>query len=84
MTDLKEAAYLLGCAIVRDRATRTIYISQQKYATKVLDRFRALLPHPFTTPMKSQCKAGYGNETSVTARAKCNDVSNHTWAKLAL
>ena len=42
MSDLGEAAYILGWSIVRNREQRSIFIHQEKYATTVLTRFNHL------------------------------------------
>ena len=42
MTDLGEAHYILGIQIDRDRAARTLSISQREYVHKVLQRFGML------------------------------------------
>ena len=39
MTDLGEVKHILGWNITRDRAARTIFIDQEKYVSKVLDKF---------------------------------------------
>lgn len=50
MTDLGEAHHLLGWSIERDRHARTLFIHQEKYATKVLDRFGNFVSFPAATP----------------------------------
>ena len=62
MKDLREAAYILGIKIYRDRSKRLIGLSQSAYIDKVLKRFsmqdskRGYLPmsHAITLS-KSQC-----------------------------
>ena len=39
MKDLREAAYILGIRILRDRSKRLIRLSQSTYLDKVLKRF---------------------------------------------
>ena len=39
MKDLREAAYILGIQIFRDRKNRTLSLSQASYIDKVMDRF---------------------------------------------
>lgn len=56
MSDLGEAQYILGWSIVRNRTDRTIFIHQEKYATKVLDRFSHLDAHPVGTPADPSVK----------------------------
>ncbi|RAW21199.1 hypothetical protein PC110_g22358 [Phytophthora cactorum] len=56
MSDLGEAQYLLGWSITRNRKNRSIFIHQEKYATKVLDRFSHLDSHPVGTPTDGSLK----------------------------
>ena len=51
MTDLGEAHYILGIQIDRDRAARTLSISQREYVHKVLQRFGMLDSKPAATPL---------------------------------
>ena len=39
MKDLGYAKRILGINIIRDRATGTLFVSQERYILKVLDRF---------------------------------------------
>jgi hypothetical protein len=50
MVDLGEASWLLGIQITRDRASRSIYLSQQKYVTDLLDRFSMTTCKSLSTP----------------------------------
>eukprot|EP00198_Chlamydomonas_reinhardtii_P000930 XP_001690265.1 reverse transcriptase, gag-pol polyprotein [Chlamydomonas reinhardtii] len=49
--DLGEARYYLGMDIVRDRAARTIKLSQRQYTADVLEQFGMDLSAPVSTPM---------------------------------
>jgi transposase InsO family protein len=51
MTDLGEAHYILGIQIDRDRAARTLSISQREYVHKVLQRFGMLDCKPAAIPL---------------------------------
>ncbi|OWZ18297.1 hypothetical protein PHMEG_0007637 [Phytophthora megakarya] len=42
--------YLLGWAIQHDRKNRMLFLHQQKYATKVIDRFSDYIPYPIAAP----------------------------------
>ena len=53
MKDLGPCAYYLGMHITRDRAARTICLSQEKYIEKVLSEFGMLDSNPVTTPMEA-------------------------------
>ena len=51
MTDLGEAHYILGIQIDRNRAARTLSISQREYVHKVLQRFGMPDCKPAATPL---------------------------------
>jgi hypothetical protein len=51
MKDLGEAEYILGIQIVRDRANRTLHISQTGYIKTILERFGMADCKPASTPM---------------------------------
>jgi len=40
MTNLRVYEYYLGIHIIQDQTTRTIYLSQEKYIKKVLNKFK--------------------------------------------
>ena len=52
MKDLGEAKEFLGISITRNRAKRTLSISQSCYAEKVLQRFGMQDSKPCKTPME--------------------------------
>ena len=52
MKDLGEAKVCIGLEISRDRKSRTIRITQSKYAGSVLDRFNMSACNPCATPME--------------------------------
>jgi hypothetical protein len=52
MKDLGEAQYMLGIQIERNRAARTLSISQAEYVRHVLDRFGMLDSRPVATPLE--------------------------------
>ena len=39
MTDLGEAHYILGLQLTRDRANRTLFLSQADYVERLVDRY---------------------------------------------
>jgi hypothetical protein len=51
MKDLREAKFVLGIGIERDRARRVIYLNQQQYIENVLERFNMSECKPASTPM---------------------------------
>jgi transposase InsO family protein len=56
MADLGEAHYILGIQIDRDRATRTLSISQREYVHKVLQRFEMADCKAVTTPLATNAQ----------------------------
>src|SRR5437667_6848062 len=56
MKDLGPCAYYLGMHITRDRAARTIRLSQEKYIEKVLSEFGMLDLNPVATPIEAGLK----------------------------
>ena len=51
MKDLGEASEFLGMHIVRNRATRTLQLTQSNYVDKILERFRMTGSKSVDTPM---------------------------------
>ncbi|GMF49695.1 unnamed protein product [Phytophthora fragariaefolia] len=56
MTDLGGFSYLLGWHIERRRSERTIFVHQEKYATKVLDCFGLAQCRPVRSPEETSQK----------------------------
>jgi transposase InsO family protein len=56
MKDLGEAHYVLGIQIDRNRAARTLHISQQEYISKMLQRFGMTEAKVVPTPLDSSIK----------------------------
>ncbi|KAE9280413.1 Retrovirus-related Pol polyprotein from transposon TNT 1-94, partial [Phytophthora rubi] len=56
MTDLGGVSYLLGWHIERRRSERIIFVHQEKYATKVLDRFGLAQCRPVRSPEETSQK----------------------------
>nr|GEX30199.1 ribonuclease H-like domain-containing protein [Tanacetum cinerariifolium] len=54
MTDLGPLNYFLGVSVTRD--TSRMFLSQQKYATKVLERTGMLTCNPYRTPVDTDSK----------------------------
>ena len=56
MKNLGCAKRILGMDIIRNRATGTLFVSQERYILKVLDRFDMLDAKSIQTPLGSQFK----------------------------
>ncbi|KAH9686485.1 Integrase catalytic domain-containing protein [Citrus sinensis] len=56
MNDLGCAKRILGMDVIRDRAAGTLFVSQERYILKVLDRFDMLDAKSVQTPLGSQFK----------------------------
>ena len=51
MKDLGKAEHILGMRIKRQREQHTLYLSQEKYIEKVLDRFNMVDAKPLGVPL---------------------------------
>ena len=70
MEDLGDASFVLGVEIVRDRARRTITISQTAYTKAVVDRHITGPRHKQHTPMESSARhVKATNEQQATPQA---------------
>ncbi|KAL0401655.1 UNVERIFIED_CONTAM: Retrovirus-related Pol polyprotein from transposon TNT 1-94 [Sesamum latifolium] len=56
MKDLDAATKILGMEIHRDRGSRKLWLSQQGYIEKILDRFRMSKAKPVSTPLANHFK----------------------------
>ncbi|MCO5587877.1 hypothetical protein L7F22_041829 [Adiantum nelumboides] len=56
MKDLGAAEHLLGVRVTRQRDQRTLYLSQEKYIEKVLDRFNMAEENPLGVPLPPYVK----------------------------
>ncbi|KAH9723411.1 Integrase catalytic domain-containing protein [Citrus sinensis] len=56
MKDLGSAKRILGIDIVRDRTAGTLFLSQSRYISKVLERFQMMDSKPVLTPLGAQFK----------------------------
>ncbi|GAA0156232.1 transmembrane signal receptor [Lithospermum erythrorhizon] len=56
MKDLGSARYILGMEIKRDRASRKLWLSQEKYILKVLARFNMQDAKPVSCPLGAHFK----------------------------
>uniref|UniRef100_A0A3Q7IHI9 Reverse transcriptase Ty1/copia-type domain-containing protein n=1 Tax=Solanum lycopersicum TaxID=4081 RepID=A0A3Q7IHI9_SOLLC len=56
MKDLGPAQQILGMKIVRERTKRKLWLSQEKYIKRVLERFNMKSVKPVRTPLASHLK----------------------------
>ena len=56
MKDLGPAQQILGMQIMRDRKNKSLWLSQEKYIKKVLDRFNMKDVKPIGSPLASNFK----------------------------
>ena len=68
MKDMGEASEVLGLEIQRNRTKRTIFLHQNRYTEKVLERFGMSDSRPVSTPMESSSKIDLNDESSEPAK----------------
>ena len=56
MKDLGPTQHILGMKIVRERIKRKLWLSQEKYIERVLERFNIKSVKPVSTPLASHLK----------------------------
>ena len=56
MKDLREAKKILGMEITRDRGSGRLWLYQENYALKALERFNMAEVRPVTTPLADYFK----------------------------
>ena len=56
MKDLGPARQILGMHIIRDRSTKQLWLSQERYVTKVLQRFNMSEAKPVRSTLLANCK----------------------------
>ena len=56
MKDFGPAKKMLGISISRDRKERKLWLSQERYIDKVLERFRMEKAKPISTPLATHMK----------------------------
>ena len=56
MKDLREAKKILGMKITRDRDSDRLWLSQENYILKVLERFNMVEERSVTTPLAGHFK----------------------------
>ena len=56
MKDLGSARQILGLHIIRDRSKWQLWLSQERYVTKVLQRFNMLEAKPVGSTLPANCR----------------------------
>ena len=56
MKDLSPAKQILGMEITRDRKNRRLWLSQERYVERILERFNMKEAKPVTTPLGGHYK----------------------------
>ena len=56
MKDLGPTKQILGMEITRDRKNRRLWLSQERYVERILERFNMKEAKPVTTPLGGHCK----------------------------
>jgi hypothetical protein len=56
MKDLGPARQILGMHVLRDRKAKKLWLSQEKYVKRVLERFNMKHTKPVSTPLGGQFK----------------------------
>ncbi|KAH9800568.1 hypothetical protein KPL71_000711 [Citrus sinensis] len=75
MKDLGSAKRILGIDIVRDRTTGTLFLSQSRYISKVLERFQMMDSKLVLTPLGAQFKISKDmSPTSDVEEVKMADI----------
>lgn len=75
MKDLGPAKHILGMSIRRDRKEHKLWLSQEKYIEKVLERFHMESAKPVATPLASHfCLSSKQSPTSEIEKQEMNKV----------
>ena len=74
MKDLGEAKVCIGLEIQRDRAAKTLSLTQTKYASNVLERFRMSTCNPSLTPMEQGRTTTISTENDSETNALCREA----------
>ena len=65
MKDLRSAKKILGIRIERDRASKKLYMSQEQYIEKVLERFNMSKAKVVNSPLASHFKLSRRHSPSI-------------------
>ncbi|KAH9752684.1 hypothetical protein KPL71_014795 [Citrus sinensis] len=81
MKDLGPAKKILGVEMIRNRTARTLFLSQEKYVNKILEKFGMLNCKPVSTPMAAhfrlssqQCPSTESEQTEMLKTPYANSV----------
>ncbi|KAL4317979.1 hypothetical protein GQ457_18G008540 [Hibiscus cannabinus] len=78
MKDLGAAKKILGMKIHRDRSSRKLWLSQQSYVEKVLDRFGMSNAKPVSTPLANHFKLS--SELCPKTDKECEEMAKVPYA----
>ena len=84
--DLRDASYVLGISIIRDRGSRKLQLSQSQYLKEVLIRFKMEECKSISTPMDANqklfkgtrlgCRIRHHRPTTISAAGRESHVCN--------
>ncbi|KAL4304503.1 hypothetical protein GQ457_10G014750 [Hibiscus cannabinus] len=80
MKDLGAAKKILGMEIHRDRSSRKLWLSQQSYVEKVLDRFGMSNAKPVSTPLANHFKLS--SELCPKTDKECEEMAKVSYASV--
>lgn len=83
MTDLGEAKWILNMEVIRDRAARTIHLSQRQYVNSILTRFQMDDCRPVSTPMEANLHLPKLAEAEIEPRLYQSALGSLMYAMLA-
>ena len=77
--DLGPSSWILGMAIRRDRAARKIFLDQELYVTKALEKYGLAQCRPVATP---ECISSDAREPSDTSSPQGGQVDKHAFQEI--
>ncbi|KAH9704893.1 Integrase catalytic domain-containing protein [Citrus sinensis] len=77
MKDFGPTKRILGVEMVKNRTTRTLFMSQEKYVKKVLEKFGMLNCKPVSTPMAAHFRPDLSYAVSLVGRFMSNPRKEH-------
>ncbi|KAH9722768.1 Integrase catalytic domain-containing protein [Citrus sinensis] len=80
MKDLGPAKKILGVKMIRNRTARTLFLSQEKYVNKVLEKFGILNCKPISTPMAAHFRPDLSYAVSLVSMFMSNPGKEHWMA----
>lgn len=66
MKDLGLVKRILGVKLIRNKTTKTLFLSQEKYVIKVLEKFVMINYKPVSTPMAAHSDYHVNNVPALT------------------